>query len=681
MKVRRKGITWLLLLAILLPAVSLRAEGAQRTKSLYITQAQKLALSADTSFTKKYNEILLEKVKYEDAVRSVREKQRNMSTFRWSPLLSFKFPEKPNLSESLEFIFKPASIQANITTLTHEMNDLKYATIGKVNEMFSKCYLLQEQIAFNEEVLTGAQSDQKRVELQSKADPAQQAELDRLSKRVEKLIGDLSLQRRNFETAKKTLSDEIKLDVTTGYIFKDCLETLNITRTDLSGLVNHTLSQSQELFEAKMATQTAATSMDTAERLMRSFYGSNMNMLNSYLTQIRQGADVDKAAFQLDFRKFLEIVDKPWQGNIRILFIRIPKEWFKGQLSGIRYVEDEPYQLYTACMEYQSALSNQKSVEKSIKTQVEADFEGIITAHNAYRSTLKEMNAARSELDRLGLLNKQGKVDGPEVTAKQEDYQQLQMDALGMLSDYNELLTAYDRLTCGGITLLLSGVSLEGDVGAGGDSLSNVSEIDGPYYYMESQVQDMKFVFGVSIPEEFEPAISHYELWYAGRQVGSRTEITKQVSHLKLAFQNDAQTMEVRFYNDDAFVDSCEIDISVPRAALKLKSSSPPETETERSVGTYQIASQGAMGLSKLTLSPKTSEKIASYRLLNQQGSAVYSDEPIPAGQPLTYLGLLAQNLESLSLEFYDKDGELLYTGRLDTTTMQIMIKITAKGG
>ena len=90
-----------------------------------------------------------------------------------------------------------------------------------------------------------------------------------------------------------------------------------------------------------------------------------MSYISDFVNQAIAGQKISQKAFKNQYEEFLKAIDEPWQGNVRILFIRIPKEWFKGQISGIRYVEDEPYALYEAALEMFSACLSVLTATKS----------------------------------------------------------------------------------------------------------------------------------------------------------------------------------------------------------------------------------------------------------------------------------------------------------------------------
>ena len=89
-------------------------------KVLTLKQAQNLAISNDKEYKKILTQIEFQQIKYSSAIKSIAMKQKNMRTFRWTPLLSFKFPEKPTLADEYEWVYKPLQITCTINELKHQ---------------------------------------------------------------------------------------------------------------------------------------------------------------------------------------------------------------------------------------------------------------------------------------------------------------------------------------------------------------------------------------------------------------------------------------------------------------------------------------------------------------------------------------------------------------------------------
>lgn len=638
-------------------------------KVLTVSQAKNLALKNSRDHKAVKSDIILLQVKYEQAVKSIALKKHNMSTFRWTPLLSFKFPEKADLAEEYEFTYKPLQIQSDITAKKHKLNDVVFEIYEETELLFVRLYVYQEKITFNRNRMETLKKDISRNKARVLTGEGVQEDVDKMQSSLDKLESETAAVMRSFETGKEDLSDLINIDVSSGYRFANPLVTAEIGRDRLNGLIQRTLDMDQEYHEAKLAAGLALISLNTYELLMKKQYGENMNHIQSYVNMAKSNQEIDYDAFKSAYDSMQKAVDKPWAGSIRILFIKIPKEWFKGQISGIRYIEDEPYALLTAAKEYTAAVNEQAAVQKAKEKAVKSGFENIVTARNAYLTLEDRVNTLKKDYRRLSARNKLGEAGFDEVQAAQAEYEETQMDMLDSLAAYTELLYSYDRLTCGGITGLLSGRETGGDFVEGADSIVIREGDEGVWYTIQSKVEDNLFIFSVSVPDDFEPEVNFYELWVNGIQIGERTSISSAVRHLTLDLEN-VESAFVRFYSGEDFVDDCEIDASSYHGKLNISGGYVPTPRGEIVVGTYECKDTGS-GTAELGIQTDLA-KAAYYRLFTNEGQAVFSEALIPISDKFRYLSILQDSFQDMRIFLYDKDRELICKGEFDTGSLQI---------
>lgn len=676
---RLRRLCALALCAALVTASMVWSSGAAlSSRTLSLEQAQRMAISSSSAIRKQNNQIILKRMKYVEAVEGIRAKVKNLRSFRWSPLLSFKFPQQLDLTEEYDLNVKPLTLQTEIDTLKHGLDDLRYEITHQANQKYYEVYALQQTTAFTQSRLEDAQTQLARNKAALSSGKATQSDVDRAQKSVDTLTKSLSTQLRSFENAKTSLSELIGVDVSVGYTFANGFKTAAIPREQLDSLTQYTLDHDQSFYEAKAATSTAKLNVDSYESLMRGQYGSKMNIIQNYINMAKQGMDVDYGAFQIKYKEMLNTLDRPWSGKIRILFFKFTKEWFKGEIDGTRYIEDEMYAVYTACMEYGNAKKDQDTLEKDLRTQVRDSYENVVTGWNTYE-TLQDLAAeAKESLERLRVLNRMGKADYTEVADQQEAYQVAQQDALDALKEYNDTLSEFDRLTCGAVSKYLKGTGLGLDTGEGGDAYAILDPIHDPYYYIYTSVADLTFYLGVSIPEGYEPAIDSFEVWYAGTQIGERTPVGTELHHLALDYQDTSQ-LTLRFYNSGTFVDECDIDASVPRDVLDIQKAEIPDPAAQRSVGSYTVTTtmEGGVSVSELKLTLNAVEHAASYTL-TYGDRQVYTTEKRPVTQSFTYLTLLIASLEDVTATLYDSDGNALMQVRFEPSTQELMTAANA---
>ena len=643
-------------------------------KTLSLQQAQKVAIAKSSKRVKILNKIELQEIKYSAAVKSIQMKKKNMSTFRWTPLLSFKFPEQPTLADEYEWQYKPLQITSTISSLQHQLLDDQLETKESVSNLYVQIYINQEKIAFLEENLEQAQTTLTRNQARLAVGEANQSDIDKLQQSIDRLTTDISLQKRSFETNKSKLSKLINQDVTTGYTFQNPLQQADIPRNILDNLIQYTLDNDQSYYEAKMDTRLAYTGMNMMESMMRSQYGNKMNNIMPFINQIKAGDSVDSGAFKNAYKQMLDNVDAPWNGTKKILFIRIKKEWFKGAVDGSRYVEDDPYALYTGALEYMDALKEQNSLQDELTNSVKSGFETLKTAQIAYNDAQKSCDILEQEVEKNTRLNLLGKVSYEELSDLQEEYRNQESETLDLLAEYTQLLYSYDRLTCGGITAYLEGTDVDMKAAQGGNSFIS-KELEGKaYYYINYRVEDNIFVMGVSIPDNYSLDITDYALYVNDMQIGDVTPIDEELEHLALDL-DQVDKAQIFLYDGQELVDVREIDSSVNQAELPINGGYTLEhKESVQTVATYIYTLQKTTNTVSMKITPKDSEQIAYYRLTDTDGNAVNGDELIPIDEEFTYLSLLVGNLSGLNIIFYDSQEQELYQGMFNTGSSSITI-------
>ena len=677
--IKNRILTFLLAVCMIFPAgwsmAPMNCEAAE-AKTLTLTEAKKLAVANSASYEKVESQLSVKQASLSQAYRSIREKQKNMSTFRWSPLLSFKFPTKPDLSEAYEFQFKPIEIQSEIDSLEHQLTDVVLEEYEKVSTLFVDAVVLEESIRFNENRLAVFEEQLVKDKAKLKLGEASQNDIDILNTNITSLQNKIAEDRRSYEQGKKKLSDAIGMDVTTGYSFENPFVSAEISRTQLQDLIQYTLDHDQSYYDVRMAESTALISLRTNYNLMSGQYGSKMNYISSYVNQVYAGSKVNKKAFKSAYEVFLQKIDEPWQGKKKILFIRVPKEWFKGAISGIRYVEDEPYALYEAALEYEDARLERENAQKDLESEVEDTFENYVSLRNAYLAAVKAVDTAEKSLAAAESLNKLGELTNEEFTTEKEDYEELQNEMFSALADYTKALYSFDRLTCGGVSVLLADAGADLNAGGEGNSYVEAEYEGGAYYYMESIIEQEQFRLSVYIPDDFSVEVTHFELWCDGKQIGERTAIDKSIRHLTLATESIDKAF-IRFYNDTEFVDDCEIDPSQQSGELQIvKQYTAASTGGDRELGEYSLTVNASTGIATVELSPRQDRDIAYYRISTSDGTYLTGDSYYSVDKSFRYLSLLENGIADLKITFYDASKNKLYEGYFDTAGDKLMENI-----
>ena len=563
-------------------------------------------------------------------------------------------------------------MQSKIDKLEHQLNDCVYGIYEKVELEFIKVYVLQERISFNEDRVKTYETTTAKNRVRLLLGQANKSDIDAMEKKVKTLNNTLASDKRKYESEKEKLSDLVGVDVSLSYQFASPFADADLPRDQLDQLISTTLDQDDSFYQTKVDTANGLLALNINYNLMKNHYGSKMNLIDSFVTQARNGKKLDSAAFKLRYNELLNKVDEPWQGKKKILFIRFPKEWLKGAIDGVRYVEDEPYALYEAAIEYQSLLKEEESAKKELTSTVKDYYENYVSARNTSRSLEDDEKSKKAELKKASLSNMMGKMTYEEYGAVQEEYEDLQMDKLDAQEAYSEILYSLNRLTCGAISSYIRSSSTSLSQASGGQSYVVEDEGDGVYYYIHSLVSGNLFEFGLSVPDDFEPEITDYELWVDSVQIGDRTPADQSIRHLALDIQNVNRAF-VRLYNGDTFVDDCDFDAQTYSGKLSVKSYRV-ETREGKTVASYETDTT-ASGLFRLKIKPQAGEAIEYFNIKTEDGNYLLSDAKISVSQKFQYLAMAKSSLDSLIISFYDKDQKLLYEGTFNTSDLTIQKK------
>ncbi len=645
-------------------------------KTITIAQAKSLGLSNSSTYSSLQSKLALAQIRYSQSVKSLQLKKKNQSTFRWTPLLNFKFPEDPTLEEEVEYTYKPLELQSDIDVLKHQILDNRYAVYEEVSLLYVECYTLQEKIAFYEARLNTLLETQEKNQARLMTGQATQNDIDKITSDVEKVQSQLLGDMRSYETAKDKLSDAMGLDVRSGYTFMNPYVSAEITRDDIEEILNETYERDQGYYEAQVNTSNALLELNTNNQLMSNKYGTNMNLINSFVQQVLNGEKVDQAAFRLKYDEFLKKIDEPWQGSFKILFIKIPKEWKKGEVDGIRYVEDEPYALYEAALNYKDIYDEEQQVKKDLETEVTDSFNNYISVRTTYESLKAQVEEAQETLLKDTAKNLMGQFSYEELADEQTEYADMQMEELEALAEYTKTLASFDRLTCGAITDRLEALD-SGSTDAMGGGISYVveEEEEGAYYYIHSLASDNAFEFGLYIPEDLGATITAYELWVNGTQIGDRTDISRSIKHLALSIDS-VDSAFVRLYNQDTVIDDCEIDTSVYSGKLVITTGYRIESDESKVIGTYTLNTSTVTGMASLDIQTDKTE-IQYYDIQTAEGTYLANRKRVPIQTGFKYLGLISSDISSLTFCFYGSDQELLYECQADVESRQLVEKKT----
>ena len=669
-KRRNRIISIVLCMAVLLSALAtyppVRTEAASKVMTL--KTARTLALRNSSAYELAEMKVDSKQAERESALKAIKLKKKDMSTYRWSPLLKIKFPTKPNFTQASEFQLKPVTLAGEIQVAKRNVQDVVYQVTESVNNLYVEIVTLQETIAYNEtkydSILDGIEHNKERL----KMGEANQSDIDRQQKKADTLNQTLARDRRTLEADLKKLSGMIGLDVTTGYTFEKPYVEATIERSMLPALIQYTEDRDAGYYEACIAATTAKLELNTNYSLIRSKYRKDIKMISSYVNDALGGRKISSRAFKNAYKKFLEKIDSYWKGKKRIcLFIKIPRIWMKGSLDGTRYIDDDPYVLYQNALDYISARKDEQSAKAELDQSVEDAFNNYINIRSSYQKYLADIAEEEERIKEYEVKNRMGYLSLEEYEDAVADYEELQNSMLEAMKLYTQTLYSFDRLTCGGVSALLSGTDAELQVAEAGESFVERDESEAQYF-LTPIVQRELFELTLYIPDDFPVKITDFELWCDDTQVGERTAVDKALRHLTLTKDN-IEKVRIRLYNNGEFVDECQIDPNEEKGVLNIVTAISINKDETGVVGSYLTTTSDVTGMMSIQFTPLESEGIKYYRVLTESGKALGSQDKTEIDEEFRHLGLVSSDLDKLTIEFYGEAGLLLYTGYMDVGT------------
>ena len=180
------------------------------------------------------------------------------------------------------------------------MQDQVFAIDEKVNTLYCEIVVLKKNIDFNSKREIAVSEGLVRNEAKLRLGEANKADIDKLYKKRDSLNKKIAADRRTLEADLKKLSKMIGMDVTTGYKFETPFVEATIDRSMLDALINYTLDRDETYYEACINETTARAELTINSGLVRNKYGSDYNIIKSYINSALNGTEINKRAFKGD---------------------------------------------------------------------------------------------------------------------------------------------------------------------------------------------------------------------------------------------------------------------------------------------------------------------------------------------------------------------------------------------
>ena len=216
-----------------------KASAVRRQTLLSLATAKTVAICNSEKIEAIEMQIEAKQAARESAIRSLKEKERSMKTFRWSPLLNFWFPTTPNEAEAFEFSYKPTQLQYDIDTLKHKINDLKLQENEKVSGIYIDIITSTAEITFLNQRISNLESTLLKNKARLALGLATEAQIKMQEKKLEGYKKSLSSEKTKLQRSKDKLGKEVGFTITDQYIFEDAFITTNIDRKMVEKLQQH----------------------------------------------------------------------------------------------------------------------------------------------------------------------------------------------------------------------------------------------------------------------------------------------------------------------------------------------------------------------------------------------------------------------------------------------------------
>ncbi|MBR4515651.1 MAG: hypothetical protein IKO61_12300 [Lachnospiraceae bacterium] len=657
-------------------------------KQLNLVTAMKLAVANSEKIEAIDMQIEAKKAAKQSAIKSLNAKKKNMSTLRWSPLLNFKLPTKPNEQEAFEFQFKPTQIQSEIDKLEHKKQAQKIEEYAAVRSYFVDIVSCENIITFNTERLESLDDAKKKLSAKLKLGQAQQGDIDKVEAKIGELETKISNATSKQLRAEKKLSTAIGIDVTSGYTFENPFVSSEIGRSAVKYLENYAVDHDQGYYEAKMDADMEMLSLQINYNLIKNKYGGKVNSIASFVTQAMNGGNINKKAFKKAYDEFLTKIDDPWRGNYKILFFKFPKERLKGDNDGTNWIEDDPYTLYSNALDYVSAKKDKDNTELDLRGAVDDGFDNYAAARTEYKKAVKTLTSAKNALLTAEVLNALGELNDSEYNDIEEAYNTANSEVESTLTNYSSITYEFDKTTCGGVSayLEMQGITLGSSDTAAANGLKTLVPVyeDGIIYSLDFMAEESLFDLRIDVPSDFSVEnINYYELWCNNIQVGPRTYIKNPIRHLSIALEG-TDKCEVRFYKNATgqtaqdYIATSEFDPTVYRGQLAFIKDYNTFTQEGMVIGSYEVNNEAKTGSIKLKLKLDNTYGVAKYgikvgNIYSENGDLSADDSKksylregtaskfVDIDKEYTYLDAVGGGLANVTIEFTDADGNKLF--------------------
>lgn len=341
-----------------------------------------------------------------EALRDMRYKE---STVRFSLPFNIKLPETHGQPKEISTVFKIPELTAKIVDIDRQIVETK----RKLTMDIRMQYLSVVTEAINERnvivKLEEAKSALEMLKRKFRTGQATEEALKAKEKEVEGYEKALQQAIMSYEKEKNVLSGLIGMNVNTGYAFEEKLIYIDINRGVLKELLDNTLKEDMEIYQAKQKLALATLKTEILMQDTKRVFGS---MASGVEQALKTSGRVDFDNLMTQYERMLDKIEDKYSGYYYIPFyffvIPIPKEWFQREFDGIRYFDNEKFALPLSVAEREKEKNNVDKVTKQQLENVENLYVNLVSARIAFEDSRAKALDLLQEYEDAVIQNKLG---------------------------------------------------------------------------------------------------------------------------------------------------------------------------------------------------------------------------------------------------------------------------------
>lgn len=523
--------------------------------NLTLQEVRTLAIENSQGVENTKIDLIKKQIELKQAKEAIADTIKKENTIRFSLLFNIKFPEKHGMPKEIELLTSVPEIENDIVVLEKKKQNEMLQSQTAAEQAYYDVLLTQYKQRSIVSRLGELKEAEVQLDRQVKLGTGKKSDLEYIQDRISALEKERA---RNIvlEDEKITkLAGIIGKDHLLGYEITEEIQEVSFQRSQLEEMTNYALEHDFELFQKRQATMLAEKETNVILGIYKNVYPQYMSEIESYI-KTHEDSQIDYEDFIARYNTTLDNIDSPWYGSyvINLIFFKIyiPKEWFKGEYSGTRYMEDEKYQLFLTLVDRDKAIQEEKQAEQALKETIKTAY----TTLKTMEGSIKEMqeNLVQSEIRYQQKLqqNQKGLVDFTELENARESLYQQQSVLYEAKIEYAKSLSAFNGQTAGFVNDFLDISQTEEKNYAVGQSVMNQAT-----WHIKTNITDYNFMFGVFVPEEYD--VDSYQLFYEGQAIGEKLPLTETLTHLSVAY-GDTTLLTVMFYKGDILKYIAQID-------------------------------------------------------------------------------------------------------------------------